>query len=116
MHLSATNPARLFGMPDKGVITVGADADIAIWDPTEEWVAGDCHDDMDYNPFEGWALTGRPKTVLNRGRRVVEDGELRGAPGDGAFIAREPVDLTGFTGTQTPELDPAKNFGAEIAP
>jgi dihydropyrimidinase len=71
---------------------------------------------MDYNPFEGWALTGRPKTVLNRGRRVVEDGELRGAPGDGAFIAREPVDLTGFTGTQTPELDPAKNFGAEIAP
>lgn len=116
VHLSATNPARLFGMPDKGVITVGADADIAIWDPTEEWVAGDCHDDMDYNPFEGWALTGRPKTVLNRGRRVVEDGELRGAPGDGAFIAREPVDLTGFTGTQTPELDPAKNFGAEIAP
>lgn len=116
VHLTATNPARLFGMKDKGVVAVGADADVAIWDPNEEWVAGACHDDMDYNPFEGWRLTGRAKTVLNRGRRVVEDGALAGKPGDGRFIARDPVDLTGFIGTHTPELDPATNFGADIAP
>ncbi len=61
-------------------------------------------------------MTGRPKTVLNRGRRVVEDGALMGQPGDGRFIARDPVDLTGFAGTHTPELNPATNFGADIAP
>ncbi|MEM7667791.1 MAG: dihydropyrimidinase [Pseudomonadota bacterium] len=115
--LSATNAARTYGMlPRKGLIAPGADADIAIWDPDEEWVAGEMHDNMDYNPFEGHRLTGRPITVLSRGRRVVDQGELIAAPGDGVFIPRAPIDLSAHPGRGATELDPRVTFGAEIAP
>ena len=115
--LSATNAARIYGMaPEKGTIAVGADADIAIWDPDETRIAGAMHDAMDYNPFEGREVTGWPVTVLNHGRRIVERGTLMARPGDGRFIARRPVDLTGIPGHRADELDPEKNFGARIAP
>jgi dihydropyrimidinase len=113
--LSSTNAARLYGMlPRKGTLAIGADADVAIWDPEETRVAGAMHDAMDYNPFEGREVTGWPVTVLSRGRRVVDAGELVAKPGDGAFVARGRTDLSGRTGTRLPETDPATNFSAEI--
>ncbi len=115
--LTATNAAKIYGMhPQKGTIAIGSDADIAIWDPDETRVAGEMHDNMDYNPFQGLAVQGWPITVLNRGRRVVEDGNLCANPGDGRFIARKPLDLTGMPGHVADELNPKKNFGADIAP
>jgi len=117
--LSATNAARLYGMhPKKGTICIGADADIAIWDPrlTRTVTAADQHDAMDYTPFEGMSLTGWPVTVLSRGRRIVEGGELKAERGSGAFISRGLPEIAGRPGYQAPELDPAHNFGAEIAP
>jgi len=115
--LSSTNAARLYGMlPRKGTLAIGADADIAIWDPKETRVAGAMHDAMDYNPFEGMEVTGWPVTVLSRGRPVVDKGELLASPGDGAFVARGQVDLTGMTGSHLAETDPATNFGAEVLP
>jgi dihydropyrimidinase len=115
--LSSTNAAKIYGMhPAKGTIAIGSDADIAIWDPEEVRVAGEMHDAMDYNPFEGFEITGWPVTVLNRGNRIVDGGALVASPGDGKFVARKPIDLTGMTGLQADELNPAKNFGARIAP
>lgn len=114
---AATNAARIYGMhPQKGTIAIGSDADIAIWDPNTEWVAGEMHDNMDYNPFEGFKLTGKPEIVLTRGQRIVEHGKLVGSPGQGRFMARGKVDLTGLPGHVAQELDPATNFGADIAP
>ena len=50
--LSSTNAARIYGMlPRKGTLAIGADADIAIWDPTQTRIAGAMHDAMDYNPL-----------------------------------------------------------------
>ncbi|MFA8384215.1 MAG: dihydropyrimidinase [Pelagibaca sp.] len=113
--LSSTNAARLYGMhPTKGTLAIGADADIAIWDPTETRIAGEMHDAMDYNPFEGMEVTGWPVTVLTRGRRVVDNGALIAKPGDGVFVKRGRTDLSGLTGTRLPETDPATNFGAEL--
>jgi dihydropyrimidinase len=66
--------------------------------------------------MEGREIRGWPVTVLCRGRRVVDRGELLAAPGDGRFVARKPVDLTGFAGHRAAELDPERNFGARIAP
>lgn len=115
--LSATNAAKIYGMhPEKGTIAVGSDADIAIWDPDETRIAGAMHDAMDYNPYEGREVAGWPVTVLNRGRRVVDEGELVARPGDGRFVARRPVDLAGIPGHRAEELDPETNFGARIAP
>lgn len=117
--LGSTNAAKLYGMhPRKGTIAVGADADIAIWDPEEarSVTVEDQHDNMDYTPFEGRQVTGWPVTVLSRGEAVIEDGKLVAEPGRGRFVARARPDFTGYPGTRTPELDPAWNFGAEIAP
>ncbi|MFN3613916.1 MAG: dihydropyrimidinase [Rubrimonas sp.] len=116
--LSATNAARLYGLTNKGAIRVGADADIAIWDAdlTRTVCAADQMDAMDYTPFEGMRLTGWPVTVLSRGRRVVEEGRFVGTRGWGRFVPRARADMTGVPGTRVPELDPATNFGAVIAP
>jgi len=115
--LSSTNAAKLYGLhPAKGTIAIGSDADIAIWDPGEVRVAGEMHDAMDYNPFAGREVKGWPVTVLCRGRRVVDGGALLAKPGDGKFVARKPIDLTGIPGYRAPELDPERNFGARIAP
>ncbi|WP_299756367.1 dihydropyrimidinase [uncultured Boseongicola sp.] len=114
--LASTNAAMIYGMmPRKGTLSVGADADIAIWDPNETRVAGEMHDAMDYNPFAGIEVTGWPVTVLGRGRRIVENGKLIAEPGSGQFIKRAPLDLTGHPGQPVPELDPAQNFGANLS-
>jgi len=113
--LSSTNAARIYGMlPRKGSLSIGADADIAIWNPNETRVAGEMHDAMDYNPFAGMTVTGWPVSVLNRGRRIVDKGELVADPGSGKFVKRAPVDLTGHPGQPVPEFDPARNFGANL--
>jgi dihydropyrimidinase len=61
-------------------------------------------------------IKGWPVTVLNRGRRIVDNGKLCAQPGDGQFIARKPIDLTGMPGHLAEELSPETNFGADIAP
>ena len=97
--LTASNAASIFGMDgQKGTVAPGYDADIAIWDPNRQVTvtADNLHDNMDYTPFEGWEITGWPETVINRGRTVVSDGELKAKAGDGDFIARKPFDPTGF--------------------
>jgi dihydropyrimidinase len=116
--LASTNAARLYGLRSKGSLAVGMDADIAIWDPEETRTvrAEDQHDAMDYTPFEGRELTGWPVTVLCRGERVVDGGRLVARPGQGRFVARERIDLTGHPGGPVPELDPARNWGTELLP
>ena len=115
--LTAANAARIFGMNDrKGAIAIGYDADIAIWDPQKQTTvtASGMHDNMDYTPFEGMELTGWPITVINRGRVIVDGGELKASAGDGEFIARKPFDSTGFLPPRAAEMDEATNFAAKL--
>ncbi|MGC3965378.1 MAG: dihydropyrimidinase [Rhodocyclaceae bacterium] len=89
--LTATNHARLYGMaPRKGTIAVGADADIAVWDPDRvvSISASMLHDNVGYTPYEGRTITGWPTDVFSRGRSVVRDGALKVARGSGRFVAR----------------------------
>ena len=95
--LTATNHARMYGLaPRKGTIAVGADADLAIWEPEKRvtLTAAMMKDNVGYTPYEGMTVTGWPTTVISRGRVVVEGGELRVARGSGEYIPRgvpEPV-------------------------
>jgi dihydropyrimidinase len=87
--LTATNPARLYGLhPRKGTIAIGADADIAIWDPNREVTIENAmlHHDVDYTPYEGMRVTGWPVTTLVRGERVWDDGKVCGRAGHGVFL------------------------------
>ncbi|PRY89400.1 dihydropyrimidinase [Donghicola tyrosinivorans] len=114
--LSSTNAAKTFGCATKGRIAPGMDADIAIWNPetTRTVRQQDQHDNMDYSPFEGMQITGVPEVVLNRGAKIVQDGVLKAAEGQGRFFARQPVDLRGKPGFKVPEFNPAQNFGADL--
>ena len=87
--LTATNPARLYGLnPRKGTIAIGSDADIAIWDPNKEVTIenGMLHHAVDYTPYEGMRVTGWPVTTLVRGERVWDDGRVIGRAGHGRFL------------------------------
>jgi dihydropyrimidinase len=115
--LTSTNAAKMFGLhPRKGTIAIGADADLAIWDPdlTRTVSAEGMHDNMDYTPFEGVQLQGWPVTMISRGEVIVEGGELKAERGRGQFLKRAPFDATGYSAGAAPELDPTQNFGATL--
>lgn len=89
--LTATNQARTYGLyPRKGTIAIGADADIAIWDPSLVRTVrhADMHDGADYSPYEGRDLTGWPSTVVLGGKVMMRDGVLVGRKGDGRYRPR----------------------------
>jgi dihydropyrimidinase len=117
VELTATNAARLYGLfPRKGSIAIGADADLAIWDPdlayTVTW--NDLHDQVGYTPYANMNLTGWPTTVVSRGRVIVDQKTLFAAPGSGEFIPREPSELARPSNKLRSEINPARNFGAKI--
>jgi dihydropyrimidinase len=91
VEVLATAPARIGGMfPRKGVLAAGSDADVVIFDPEMRRTirAGELHSACDYDPYEGWDVTGWPEVVLSRGEIVVTHGEIRARPGRGRFVPR----------------------------
>ena len=62
-----------------------------VFDPaaTQELSAATHHMNVDYSCYEGREITGRVRTVLSRGRVVVDDREYRGAAGHGRFQKRD---------------------------
>ncbi len=87
--LTATNPARLYGLyPRKGTIAVGSDADLVVWDETRHAVIRNdlLHHAVDYTPYEGIEVTVWPALTLSRGAVVWEDGTFRGTAGSGRFL------------------------------
>jgi dihydropyrimidinase len=47
------------------------------------------HMRVDYSMFEGIQIKGVPKTVLSRGRAVIDAGQFVGRPGSGQFLRRQ---------------------------
>jgi dihydropyrimidinase len=96
VELTSTNPARLFGCyPRKGAIAPGADADIVIWDPEARrtLTAPALHQRTDYTLYEGWEVVGVPRTVLSRGRVLVDGDAWKGEAGAGQFVHRRAFGL-----------------------
>ncbi|MFV9504284.1 MAG: dihydropyrimidinase [Oscillochloridaceae bacterium umkhey_bin13] len=96
VELTSTNPAKLFGCyPRKGAVAPGADADLVIWDPntTRTLSAASLHQRTDYTLYEGWEVTGAPRTVLSRGKVIVEGDAWLGEAGSGQFIPRRGFGL-----------------------
>jgi dihydropyrimidinase len=117
VDLTATAPAKIYNLhPRKGTIAVGADADIAIWDPEREVTLTDAmmHDLAGYTPYAGRKLRGWPITVLSRGRVIVADGKRSAEPGSGRFLARSGGDAAKPSGRLVADMDPARNFGATL--
>jgi len=81
-RLTSWNPARRYGLGSKGTIDVGYDADVAIVDPASPWTvhASDSESSQEYSVLEGVELGARVVDVFLRGNRIVEDGNVTGAP------------------------------------
>src|SRR5216684_3157325 len=93
VEIVSTNPAKMFGLwPRKGTIAVGSDGDLVLFDPEKETTlsAQTHHMRVDYNPYEGRMVKGGPAMVLSRGEVLVDHGQIKGRPGRGQFVKRQP--------------------------
>lgn len=91
VELVSTRPAKIFGLyPQKGSVTVGADADLVVWDPeaTATISAKTHHHRCDRSIFEGFRLRGLPSTVVAHGVIRYRDGQLEAERGAGRFLGR----------------------------
>jgi len=88
VRLCASEPARLFGMPGKGSLLPGMDADLIVVDPRVRRRLDGLHMSTDYTPFEGMEIRGRIDTVIARGQLLVTSGEWAGEEPAGRYIRR----------------------------
>ncbi len=79
-ELLSLKPARRYGLPTKGDIAAGLDADIVLVDPNRSFVvrAAESESTQGYTPFEGQELGATIKTTFLRGRKIFEDGNVIG--------------------------------------
>jgi dihydropyrimidinase len=91
VELLAAAPARIYGLPDKGAVRVGFDADLVVFDPRPEYVvhAADQYLPVGFTIFEGMTFIGRPVYTISQGQVIVDHGAFVGRPGAGRFIARQ---------------------------
>ena len=90
---TSTNAAQIFNIyPRKGSISVGADADIVVWDPErKKTISAKTHkQNIDFNIFEGMQVTGSASHTLSAAKVVYADGELNVERGAGKYVERPP--------------------------
>jgi dihydropyrimidinase len=91
VRVTSTNTAQIFNIfPRKGSISIGADADLVVWDPNAARVisAKTHHQNVDFNVFEGMEVTGLARSTIANGKLVWHDGDLRAVRGAGRYINR----------------------------
>lgn len=81
VQVLSTGPADAFGYHNKGRIVAGADADLVLWDPAEEWVVDEQSfaDGTGISPYAGIRVRGAIRSVWARGRQLVRDGKFTGS-------------------------------------
>ena len=77
IRLMTVNPANILRIPG-GRLAIGAEADVTIFDPDEEWVVDpDKFASKGRNtPFAGRAVKGRVKYTIVKGEVIYQDSEL----------------------------------------
>lgn len=87
--LLSSNAARLFGMPERGLLALGRAADVVVWDPSYTGCITDTNHahNCDNSPYAGLQVQGLARDVLVNGVPVVLGGELVNA-GQGKYIHR----------------------------
>ena len=89
--VTSANAAKLFNIyPQKGSVSVGADADLVVWDPAGQKTlsAKTQFSKGDYNVFEGRSVRGIPSHTISQGKLVFVQGDLRAERGAGRYLKR----------------------------
>jgi len=82
-RLTAENPARIFGIKDKGRIEEGYDADLTVIDLEKESTIKneELFTKCGWSPFNGWKLKGQPIKTIVRGNIIFDQGNINETPG-----------------------------------
>ena len=74
VKLMSTNPAKIFGLTERGTLAKGAHADVTIFDPKRKWTfdASQSLSKSKNTPFDGWSFTGRAVATIVGGKMVYE--------------------------------------------
>ncbi|MFW9846047.1 MAG: dihydroorotase family protein, partial [Candidatus Thorarchaeota archaeon] len=94
LSVASKNPAKVFGLyPRKGVLTVGADADFVIIDPTreEKLTSEMMFSKCGWTLYEGMTMKGAPVMTFVRGTQVFEEDRILVKPGHGRFQAMRGI-------------------------
>jgi dihydropyrimidinase len=94
VDLVSTNAAKIMGLyPRKGALAAGADADIAVLDPSKRTtIRKEMLHESDYSPWEGHEVHAWPSLTVLRGKIVIENGQFLGDPKDGQYLFRKIPD------------------------
>jgi dihydropyrimidinase len=93
VELTSTNPAKIFGLwPRKGTISIGADADIVIWDikQSKKIIGSSMYSNSRYSVYEGEKIVGTPVLVMSRGEVLMRHGVVSALAGRGKWIVTTP--------------------------
>jgi allantoinase len=88
-ELLSWNPAQRFGLPGKGDLAVGYDADVVLMNPNESFTvdSGASPSAQGYSVFEGWQFDGPVKATFLRGQLIYENGVVTDTP-KGQYLHR----------------------------
>lgn len=91
VKITSSNSAKIFGLyPKKGEIAIGSDADLIIWNETDEIISAKTHhQNCDLNIYEGIRIKGKPGTVIKTGKIVIQNNQLIKNISKGKFIKRK---------------------------
>jgi len=91
VKVTACNPAKIFGLyPMKGTLVPGSHGDVVVFNPRYRWTVRAARQlqNVDYNPYEGWEVTGSVESVFLRGAEVFRDGRILGQEPAGRYLRR----------------------------
>ncbi|XP_014228079.1 dihydropyrimidinase isoform X1 [Trichogramma pretiosum] len=107
--VTSTNAARIFNLyPRKGVVAVGSDADIVVWDPSRKRIisAETHHQAVDFNIFEGMEVHGVAEYVIVGGRVCVDECQVKAVHGFGKYLETLPYPAYVYDAVEEHEKQP----------
>lgn len=87
-------PAQTFGMPNKGSLEPGTDADVVVFNPDKQYTitAEDNESAAGFSIYDGKDVSGQVEKTFVRGELIFDDDQIVGESGHGEFLEREIPD------------------------